>query len=411
MKLSQPIPILRILDEAKAREFYVDFLGFAVDWEHRVDDDAPLYLQLSRGECVIHLSEHYGDCNSGSALRIETDDVDSLNRDLLAKSYKYARPGVHDTPWKTREMDLKDPFGNRLVFCQRDGEKARDASMTPVGSTARWIAANRALETESAAPLYRDPFARQLAGDSGFAMMAEMRAVLGMLNSSMPDPYLSIRTKYFDDTMLAAVVNGSLTQAVLMAAGMDTRAFRIDWPKGLTLFEVDRDDVFDHKEPVLERFGVEPRCTRRIVRFDLTRSPAEALLTAGFEPARPAAILVEGLLMYLDESDVRHLFETLRTIAKTGSWIGLDAVNTEMLKSPYTEAYMKKLADAGCPWRFGVDDPEGFLAAYGWNATGVSPGDPAANYGRWPFPVAPRTLAGIPRTFLVTGQRTDGETI
>jgi len=121
MKLSQPIPIIRIMDEAKAREFYVGFLGFEVDWEHRFDDNAPLYMQVSRDGCVLHLSEHYGDCTPGGAIRIDCSDVDELQRELAEKKYKYARPGVNETPWKTREVSVKDPFGNRVVFSQRIG--------------------------------------------------------------------------------------------------------------------------------------------------------------------------------------------------------------------------------------------------------------------------------------------------
>ena len=119
MKLSQPVPILRMLDEAKAREFYVNFLGFKIDWEHRFAENLPLYMQLSRDGCVLHLSEHYGDCVPGSAIRIDCDDVDSLHHELSKKKYKYARPGVCDTEWGTREMSIKDPFGNRLVFSMR----------------------------------------------------------------------------------------------------------------------------------------------------------------------------------------------------------------------------------------------------------------------------------------------------
>ena len=116
MKLGAVTPILRIFDEAKARAFYVDFLGFAVDWEHRFEPGLPLYLQVSQGACVLHLSEHHGDCCPGAALRIEIDDVDAYQAQLMAKNYGYARPGVDDTPWGSREMAIKDPFGNRLVF-------------------------------------------------------------------------------------------------------------------------------------------------------------------------------------------------------------------------------------------------------------------------------------------------------
>jgi hypothetical protein len=119
MGLSSPTPILRIFDETKAREFYLGFLGFAVDWEHRFGDDFPLYLQISRDRCVLHLSEHHGDATPGAAVRIETDDVERLCGDLNAKGYRYAKPGVEATPWQTTEMRLTDPFCNRLSFFTR----------------------------------------------------------------------------------------------------------------------------------------------------------------------------------------------------------------------------------------------------------------------------------------------------
>lgn len=109
-------PILRVFDEAKAKEFYVSFLGFNVDWEHRFEPNTPLYMQVSKDECVLHLSEHYGDCCAGAAVRIETDELESFQQRLLAANYKFARPGIEDTPWGTREVRITDPFGNRLVF-------------------------------------------------------------------------------------------------------------------------------------------------------------------------------------------------------------------------------------------------------------------------------------------------------
>jgi uncharacterized glyoxalase superfamily protein PhnB len=109
-------PILRIFDEAKAKEFYVDFLGFKVDWEHRFEKGLPLYMQVSKGNCVLHLSEHHGDCSPGSALRIETDELESFHEQLIAKRYKFARPGIEQMPWGTRDMSISDPFGNRLTF-------------------------------------------------------------------------------------------------------------------------------------------------------------------------------------------------------------------------------------------------------------------------------------------------------
>src|SRR5258708_33249513 len=115
MSFGRTIPILRIFDEAKAREFYVGFLGFAVDWEHRFAPDLPLYMQVSRDGCVLHLSEHYGDGAPGTAIRIHTSDLEAFHAELNSKQYKYARPGIEDQPWG-RDMSVREPFGNRLTF-------------------------------------------------------------------------------------------------------------------------------------------------------------------------------------------------------------------------------------------------------------------------------------------------------
>ena len=118
MSLGTSTPILRIFDEAKAREFYVDFLGFKVDWEHRFDAGLPLYLQVSRDGCTLHLTEHHGDCCPGAALRIQTTELDAFQAELAAKSHRYARPSIEEKPWGTRDMTIQDPFGNRLTFAE-----------------------------------------------------------------------------------------------------------------------------------------------------------------------------------------------------------------------------------------------------------------------------------------------------
>ena len=116
MKFTNTTPILRIFDEQKAREFYCEFLGFAIDWEHRFEPDTPLYMQISKNGCILHLSEHHGDSCPGTALRIQTDELDNFHQQLKEKKYKNARPGVNETPWGSRDMPIHDPFGNRLIF-------------------------------------------------------------------------------------------------------------------------------------------------------------------------------------------------------------------------------------------------------------------------------------------------------
>jgi hypothetical protein len=109
-------PVLRILDVAKAKEFYIDWLGFNIDWEHRFGENFPLYFQVSKDGLIFHLTEHYGDCVPGSRIRIHTPGVASLQEQLNEKDYRYYKPGIEKTEWGTLEMSLLDPFGNHLVF-------------------------------------------------------------------------------------------------------------------------------------------------------------------------------------------------------------------------------------------------------------------------------------------------------
>ncbi len=170
MNLQPPIPILRIFDETKAKEFYVDYLvhcvisslmfwegyfgerqgakkehsrsyetdeqrslsakdtakaqnyllhsvlGFNIDWEYRFEENRPLFLQASKGNCVIHLSEHHGDGTPGTRVRIECDKLQAYQDILKSKHYKYLNPGIVKQPWGPLEMHLTDPFGNGLIF-------------------------------------------------------------------------------------------------------------------------------------------------------------------------------------------------------------------------------------------------------------------------------------------------------
>ncbi|MDQ4087116.1 MAG: VOC family protein [Pseudomonadota bacterium] len=118
-ELKPPVPLLRIFDEAKAREFYVEFLGFEVEFEHRFGDDFPIYLSVRRGDCVLHLTEHHGDATPGAHVRIGVAGLDDYCRGLGERAYRNAKPGMPQAkPWGTREIGLTDPFGNRLTFVE-----------------------------------------------------------------------------------------------------------------------------------------------------------------------------------------------------------------------------------------------------------------------------------------------------
>ncbi len=117
LKNSQVRPVLRIFDVAKAREFYIDWLGFQVDWEHRFEPDLPLYMQISLGAIILHLTEHHGDCCPGAKVFIETSGLEAYHAGLLAKN-SYSRPGLETAPWNARTVTVGDPFGNRLLFSE-----------------------------------------------------------------------------------------------------------------------------------------------------------------------------------------------------------------------------------------------------------------------------------------------------
>jgi len=110
------IPVLRIFDVDKAKEFYVDWLGFTIDWEHQFEKHFPMYMQVSLDDIVLHLTEHYGDCSPGSKILIHTTNLEERQRQWAAKDYKYYKPSIEIAPWNAKTMELIDPFGNKLLF-------------------------------------------------------------------------------------------------------------------------------------------------------------------------------------------------------------------------------------------------------------------------------------------------------
>ena len=118
-QFTRSIPTFRIFDIAKAREFYLEFLGFRIDFEHRFEPDLPLFMQVSIGDVVLYLSEHHGDASPGGKIVIETTGLAEYHAALLAKKYGYARPGLVEQPWGATSMTIADPFFNRIEFSER----------------------------------------------------------------------------------------------------------------------------------------------------------------------------------------------------------------------------------------------------------------------------------------------------
>ncbi|KUL54762.1 bleomycin resistance protein [Streptomyces sp. NRRL F-4489] len=119
------VPVFRIFDVPKAHDFYVGYLGCAIDWEHRFEPGMPLYTQVSRGGLVLHLSEHHGDATPGSAVHVELTGVRALHAELAAKDYPYLRPGLEEDEFGAGLL-LTDPFGNRLRFNEPHPEGQRN---------------------------------------------------------------------------------------------------------------------------------------------------------------------------------------------------------------------------------------------------------------------------------------------
>ncbi len=116
MEILQVIPLLRMFDVAKAREFYIDWLGFKVDWEHRFEPALPLYLQVSREGLVLHLTEHHGDASPGAKTFIRCKGLEAFHTEISAQNYSYNRPGLEGTPGDSLTVEVIDPFFNKLVF-------------------------------------------------------------------------------------------------------------------------------------------------------------------------------------------------------------------------------------------------------------------------------------------------------
>lgn len=119
VKFENTVPILRMFDIAKAREFYIGYLEFSVDFEHRFHDAAPLFMGISRDGLRIFLSEHHGDGTPGTHVIVEVSGLEDLHRSLLAKKYRYMNPGIETTQWGTREVGVIDPSGNTLILTER----------------------------------------------------------------------------------------------------------------------------------------------------------------------------------------------------------------------------------------------------------------------------------------------------
>ena len=209
----------------------------------------------------------------------------------------------------------------------------------------------------------------------------------------------------FDDFLQGIANQQGIGQIVLLAAGLDTRAFRLQWPVGTRFFELDQPGVLERKEVILRTSGAKPGCARQSVAADLAGVWKEALISSGFNPQELSCWLLEGFSFYILSEIIVQIITEVTRLAALGSWLGCDVINQAVLTSPWTKPWVDMQAQAGAPWIGTLDDPEGFLANLGWTANLTQAGQPDANYGRWTLPVIPTKMANMPRNWLVTARK------
>ena len=261
-----------------------------------------------------------------------------------------------------------------------------------VGATALGVAAARAVETARDDALIRDEFAYLLVASAGpqWAQMA----------SSDPDwitddedfrrlhemsrDYQAVRTHYFDDYFRAAVRAG-IRQVVILAAGLDSRAYRLEWPAGTTVFEIDQPKVLEYKTSTLNAHGAQPRARRIPVAVDLRDDWPSALAGAGFEATRPTAWLAEGLLPYLPAEAQDRLFELITAHSAAGSRIAVEAFSMDMSSQSEQDRVARRERAARMRERTGLDidvdtltyadgdraDAAEWLGEHGWRVDAV----------------------------------------
>ena len=271
--------------------------------------------------------------------------------------------------------------------------------MEAVSYTAQWTAAARALETERGdRAIFHDLGARALAVPRGFELLEKNRGS-GLI------PFIAIRTRYLDESIDAILRDSDIRQIVFVAAGMDTRAFRLDWPAGATVYEVDFPALLSEKRRRLTDLCARPRVERREVAVDLRRDWLPELEAAGFDRGRPTLWITEGLMFFLTPDQATGLLCALGSASAPGSWLGVDFVSQALLRSPFSREFRRNLEEDGTPWLFGTDEPEEYLAAIGWKVRDLKePGEPSTAHDDWPFQVQPRERKGLSRSWLVRAE-------
>lgn len=251
-----------------------------------------------------------------------------------------------------------------------------------MGWTAVAVATARAAESSQASPWFHDPLAAEFVAAASQRQAPPVGSGDELWRSWVAE-FVRIRTRFFDDYL----VESGCAQVVLLAAGLDARAFRLPWPQGTRLFELDLPDMIDFKDRVLATRPAVPICERITVGIDLREDWPAALAEAAHRPDQPTAWLAEGLHPYLDDDAYDRLLYDIGRQSAVGSRLGLDHHDQGRRQAMIDTLHRSSTPDHLRPlWRSGGDqDPVAWLARYGWRATAHSPAEQARRYGR-PLP-------------------------
>ncbi|MFC8101321.1 SAM-dependent methyltransferase [Streptomyces sp. NPDC057363] len=227
---------------------------------------------------------------------------------------------------------------------------------------ALWTASAHAAEYGRSAPYVRDPWAADFLHAAGFTGGPPGD---GPLQRLLPD-WAVVRTRFYDEHLMAAARSGC-RQVVLLGAGLDTRAFRLDWPTGVHVFEVEDPALLAFKEHVLD--WATPSCGRRsTVGADLAGSWGGDLLAAGLDPRRPTVWLCETHLYHLQPHTVESIVRTMTELSAPGSAFGAECVNAGAASSSFVAPFLEALSATGISWDWQLAEPEGWWAGHGWDA-------------------------------------------
>ena len=266
-----------------------------------------------------------------------------------------------------------------------------------VGATATGVAASRALATKQPIPLIRDPYADALVKAVGLEhcnKIADGELDYGddpLFNLQQMCEQIAVRTRFFDDFFIGAASAG-IQQAVILASGLDTRAYRLPWPQEAVVFEIDQPQVIEFKSGLLESLGAHPAAHRRAVPIDLRDDWPEALRDNGFDPTKPTAWIAEGLLIYLPPDAQDRLFDNITALSAPDSRLATEHMDIKGSADEWTEKLSERSRRMGSSinltelFYMGDRNTAGeYLTSKGWEVT-IRPARKAYALNGFKFP-------------------------